>query len=453
MDGTSAAPSRATLATALERFGQLARDCAVVGAQLAVHAHGSLHTREFGREVDGGSEVHSGSAFAYGSTSKTFTAVCALQLVSDGLLTLDDPIRRWVGGADPALDATVRQLLSHTAGLPSDHESHDAGGDPPARRLRALLAAVPPPARTAWPAPGTFSYSNVGYHLLSQLVADATGLSWPETLDTYLLSPLDTRAGFLPGPRPRTAPALTVHGHHIRPPATGHEARTVSAIACTTDSDSLAAGGLAGTATDLVALARLALGNGPDLCDPQVLQEMTTPVDGAEPFGLADGWGLGLGRFGTPGTAWWGHDGTHDGTTCHLRLDSASGTVVALTTNSTTGQQLWDAVLRELADAGLPVGVHRPQLPPEAPVEDFTPCLGEYRNGELGITARLDAGDLILALPGGAAYPATPRADLTFSALPPGHSTPFVGRFLRSPHSPVVLQYNGRTLTRAAPVT
>src|ERR1700761_3220702 len=49
------------------------------------------------------------------SVSKPFSAVCVLLLVERGLLTLDRPVRlHW---PELSCDATLRQLLDHTAGL------------------------------------------------------------------------------------------------------------------------------------------------------------------------------------------------------------------------------------------------------------------------------------------------------------------------------------------------
>ncbi|ANZ15841.1 serine hydrolase domain-containing protein [Streptomyces noursei] len=404
---------------------RLARDCDVAGGQLAVHHHGVLETWEFGEEEPGaGRPVHSATAFPYGSTTKVCTATSVLQLVGDGDLDLDRPVREWLPEAGtvpearrdhPALAATLRQLLSHTAGLPSDHDDADASS---LRRWLTGFLAAPADAR---PAPGTFSYSNVGYGIAGRVVESVTGLPWYEAVRDYLLRPLGTAITALPA-----------------------------------EPGSLPAGGLAGSAADLVRLGLLHIAEPgrPDLADPAALGEATRPTAGADPFGLADGWGPGLGHFGPAEDRWLGHDGTLDGATCHLRIHPRRGTVIALTTNSPTGQALWDAVVGALRDAGIDVGVYRPAPPPSlaqggapAGAAAFADCTGTYRNGDLAVTVGLDGPHLVLELPGGARELAEPLARRTFAARGAGA---FLGRFAVDARTGAVhaLQYSGRTLLR-----
>jgi CubicO group peptidase (beta-lactamase class C family) len=54
------------------------------------------------------------------SMSKTISAVAVLQLVESGQVGLDDPVGRFLGSlrlCEPAV--TIRQLLSHTSGMPN----------------------------------------------------------------------------------------------------------------------------------------------------------------------------------------------------------------------------------------------------------------------------------------------------------------------------------------------
>ncbi|MFJ9419579.1 serine hydrolase domain-containing protein [Streptomyces sp. NPDC101227] len=413
---------------------RLARDCGVVGGQLAIHHQGTLTTWEFGEEEPGGGRpVHAGSSFPYGSVTKAFTATAVLQLAGDGDLDLDRPVREllpeaeadaasgfatdtWAGDGPPALAATLRQLLSHTAGLPSDHDDEDASS------LRRWLAGFLAAPAGSWPAPGSFSYSNVGYGIAGRVVESVTGLTWSEAVRDFLLRPLGTAITVLPA-----------------------------------EAGSLPAGGLAGSAADLVRLGRLHLEEPDDLdgtargglADPDALREMTRPTAGAHPFGLADAWGPGLGQFGPADNRWLGHDGTLDGATCHLRIHPRRGTVVALTTNSPTGQALWDAVVGALRDAGIAVGVHRPVPPRATGAAAFADCAGTYRNGDLAVTVGVDGPHLVLELPGGGRELAMPLARRTFSSRGAGA---FLGRFVTDARSDAVhaLQYSGRTLLREA---
>lgn len=55
--------------------------------------------------------------WAIGSISKQFLAAALLMLETEGRVALDEPVRRYLPDLGPAGDTTLRQLLSHTAGL------------------------------------------------------------------------------------------------------------------------------------------------------------------------------------------------------------------------------------------------------------------------------------------------------------------------------------------------
>jgi CubicO group peptidase (beta-lactamase class C family) len=105
--------------------------------------------------------------FRWASVTKLLTAAAALVAVEEGVLDLDEP-------AGPA-GATVRHLLAHASGLPFD-------GDEPIAR------------------PGTRRiYSNTGYELLAELVAERAEMSFAAYLQGALLEPLGMRDTGLEG--------------------------------------------------------------------------------------------------------------------------------------------------------------------------------------------------------------------------------------------------------------
>ncbi len=113
--------------------------------------------------------------FRVASHSKTFTAAAVLKLREQGAWRLDDPVGRFVPGLHPQVaEATLSQLLSHSAGLVRDGWDAEQWAD---RRpfldeaaLRADLARAPVLA------PNTrFKYSNHGYGLLGLAIAAVTG--------------------------------------------------------------------------------------------------------------------------------------------------------------------------------------------------------------------------------------------------------------------------------------
>jgi hypothetical protein len=143
-----------------------------------------------------------------------------------------------------------------------------------------------------------------------------------------------------------------------------------------------AIGALALSAADLAAFAALHLSDGPDLLDRDMIDLMHEPTPGAEPFGLADGWGLGMAIFRQDGRRWIGHDGTGDGTSCHLRIDPVEHCVVAFTSNANTGHLVWQDLVAELRAAGLPVGDYAPPVALDRPQPPPAGCFGRYVNGD-----------------------------------------------------------------------
>lgn len=136
------------------------------------------------------------------SITKSLIATVSLYLVGEGLLELDAPLQAYL--ADFSLDTsmTLRQLLSHTSGLP------DYGGVP------AYSEAVKANPSSPWStevfldlaqiqglkfAPGTgWGYSNTGYLLLKCMLEKTTGLSIQKLLHQVIFSPLSLKKTFVP---------------------------------------------------------------------------------------------------------------------------------------------------------------------------------------------------------------------------------------------------------------
>jgi D-alanyl-D-alanine carboxypeptidase len=121
------------------------------------------------------------------SMSKTITAAAVLQLVESNKIRLDEPVARYLEWQPYGGEITVRQLLSHTSGIPNPiplrwvhpMASHDTFNERAA--LTLVLQRHP---RLAW-SPGTkFAYSNIGYWLLGAIVEQASG----EAFTSYVAS-------------------------------------------------------------------------------------------------------------------------------------------------------------------------------------------------------------------------------------------------------------------------
>ena len=108
-------------------------------------------------------------AFYIGSLSKSFTALCIMQLVEAGKVDLDAPASDYAPQYAPASQVSVRMLLNQTSGF----GYYDALSD----------AAVGDTF-------GEFSYSNANYDLLGRIVEGASGESYASYVQEHVFDPL-----------------------------------------------------------------------------------------------------------------------------------------------------------------------------------------------------------------------------------------------------------------------
>lgn len=436
-------------------LGEAVRKNHVPGAQLALYHHGELHRIAVGVERTGtGKAVTDHSRFPLGSVSKVITAALVMQLVEDGDVDLDSPVSHHLGAGTaspghPLADVTTRQLLSHTAGLVSDRPL-----DAPTHSLRRYVGSLACDDRVNAPCT-SFSYSNTGYAVAGHLVENVTGQDWWETVESHLCDPTGLDLAFVTDPRPHAADPGLVDGHAVTPDGTAHpvDFHIENALA--------PAGGVAASATALVDFARAFLepedcGLDGDIAAPVVLHEMGRPVPAADPFGLADGWGAGWSLHLAGDRLWYGHDGTLDGATCHLRVDPQGGSALAFTTNGTTGIQAWEDLLVGLRNEGLDVGHYRQthEAGSTGNPTERAEIAGSYSNGGLMVVVSPSGDSYRFIVENGFEGVLSTGPGSTFSVTADRYGgASFGGRFLTDPTLPTrvtALQYNGRTLRRSA---
>jgi CubicO group peptidase (beta-lactamase class C family) len=132
------------------------------------------------------------SAFSLASVSKPFTAMGIMLLAQRGRLTLQDRLAKHIPELARYREVTIEQLLQHTSGVPDymslAHAHWDARTLLTAGDLIALLRDYRLPLDFS---PGEwFEYSNTGYALLGEIVARASGRSYPEFMAAEIFEPL-----------------------------------------------------------------------------------------------------------------------------------------------------------------------------------------------------------------------------------------------------------------------
>lgn len=165
-------------------IAELIRSAPVSGGVLSADVDGETSTLAFGRRGPGGVAVMPDDRFEIGSISKTAAALAAARLETEGVWSLDDPVRGilpWLRLPEGASEPTLRHLLSHTAGWIAGNSATPG----------EIAQALSLPASRAVTAPGErFHYSNVGYVVLGLAMAAASGEPYPRLLRRLVLDPL-----------------------------------------------------------------------------------------------------------------------------------------------------------------------------------------------------------------------------------------------------------------------
>lgn len=140
-----------------------------------------------------GAPITADTIFRYASISKQFAAATVMQMVDDGLLSLDDPLAKFLPDYPAAgAAATVRQLLNHTSGIKS--YTGIPGWMVPANTARAwtndnLIAEFADQPMDF--APGeSFAYNNSAYILIGAIIESVAGRPWYEEVDARIAGPL-----------------------------------------------------------------------------------------------------------------------------------------------------------------------------------------------------------------------------------------------------------------------
>jgi len=166
------------------------------GCAVGVEADGRIVLEKgFGMaDLERGVPNRGDTIFEAGSVSKQFTAAAVLLLARDGLLSLDDPVRKHVPELpDYGTPVTIRQMLTHTSGLRDWGSVAGIGGWPRTTRAytHAHVLDILSRQRALNFAPGTrWSYSNSGFNLAAIIVSRVSGMSFADFTRQRIFEPL-----------------------------------------------------------------------------------------------------------------------------------------------------------------------------------------------------------------------------------------------------------------------
>ncbi|MFC4854237.1 serine hydrolase domain-containing protein [Actinophytocola glycyrrhizae] len=329
-------------------------------------------------EVDGAAPT-TDTQYRIGSITKSFIAVLVMRLRDEGRLDLNDSLDKHLAGTSFG-HLTIAQLLSHTGGLTSESPGswweRSEGGDWPAL-LDHLDENV-----VKHRAGERFHYSNVGYGVLGQLVAEVRGSSWLDALNTEILAPLEMN---------RTTPMP------VAPHALGwavHPYADVLLPEPTPDAGAMApAGQLWSTVTDLCRWLRFIAGDSGTVLHPDTVEEMRAPATVEDGAAWTTGYGLGFQTWRDNGRRLAGHGGSMPGFLASVLVDTATTTGALAMTNATSGVGVSSLTMDMLKL----VDDYEPALPAQwRPLPDASPELlaltGSWYWGPMTFVLRLMAG-------------------------------------------------------------
>ncbi len=387
-----------------EALDELCAKRGIPGAVCGVVVDGEVTVAASGvANLNTGLPVVRETLFQAGSIGKSYTATAIMQLVDEGRLDLDAPLREYLpdlrfadGGVSQTL--TSRQILTHTAGIDGDRLDEDfafgRGDDCLARYVSSLvdLPLITAPG-------GLWSYCNSGYIVLGRVIEVLTGTTYEQALTTRLLEPLGAKDTlFFPGD-------MVTHSL-----AVGHVRQGDSPAVVAPKWEMSRAAGPAGstintTIGDLLTFARLHLADGVAGDGTRVLTEASTvamrqpQAACPEPELLGDHWGLGWFLRTAADPLVVGHDGNTIGLTSCLRLIPERNAAWALLINLAgqnwaameLGQQVFDPWIGTVTPG-------RP-MPQSHPVGDTDELVGVYQSvgSRLTVTSKDDALLLDLA--------------------------------------------------------
>ncbi|MEP6534077.1 MAG: serine hydrolase domain-containing protein [Bryobacteraceae bacterium] len=300
-DPAAAGMDAARLARIEARMQKFVDDGKAAGfvALVARHGHVATLTATGFQDREKRIPMRTDSIFQIMSMTKPVTCTGVMILMEEGRLALIDPVEKYLpefagqklaGGAKPARLVTIRDLMTHTSGLPGGTPKGYVKADHTLAEVVSLGSQQPLEFE-----PGTkWSYSNMGIATLGRIIEVVSGKPYEEFITERIFSPLNMKDThfFLPAAKHvRLAVAYTEKDGKLE----RFDADPFRSGAKYPGPE----GGLYSTASDMACFYQMMLDkgilDGHRILSPTAVAVMTTVHTGELKAGFAPGMGWGLG--------------------------------------------------------------------------------------------------------------------------------------------------------------
>lgn len=329
--------------------------------------------------------------FLAGSISKPIAALRAHQLVEEGKLSLDGNVNNYLSSwklPDNEFTAqekvTLRRILNHTAGLTVwGFPGYDKGDKIPTVQ-EVLDGKGNTDSVRVYKEPGkSWMYSGGGYTIMQLMVEEASGTTFPKTMQTNILDKMNMRNSTFENPLPEKYHSIAATGYR----GNGQEVEGKWPIYT-----EMAAAGLWTTPSQLIQYAievqKINSSEKDGILKYNTVKEMLTP-------GMND---HGLGP--QAGKITFGHGGADEGFRANMVAWKDSQHAVVVMVNSDNGsimQELLLAIAKEYDLPGVEADIREVIA---MSVDDLQKYVGDFQVGDIGVVnVKIDNGNLVFEAP------------------------------------------------------
>lgn len=380
----------------------------VPGVAIGIWHEGKEYAEGFGiTSVEHPLPVTADTLFQTGSISKTFTGTLIMQLVEQGKVKLDEPVRTYIkdlklSDTRVTRNVTVRQLLTHMGGWVGDYFNDFGNGEDALDKMVKDLAKLPQihPLGKIW------SYNNTGFNIASRMIEIVTGKPYEQAVQEMLFDPLELKMSFF-YPSDLFFTHRFVVGHQkvkgkiqvARPWAIGRASNGV--------------GGVLSTVRDLLKYARFHMSNGKkNIITGKSLKAMRAPQADAGPRGL-----MGITWFirKVGDVTLYAHGGATNGQQAYLFFIPDKDFACAILTNSDDGGIITAGITNYALELYFNAKANLPK-PIEKPASELKEYTGKYLIGIECFDLKVKGGHLI--------YHHIPLGGFPTPDTPPGPAMP-----------------------------